>query len=424
MRRRRVQWSARLRRAIRDRHVRTVHYVASVHEQVEQRIVHECMRRVGDVVAPARVAESRVGGKRCVTFLDRYDKLIDSVTAAHLFDALGLQRPNRNKIVRTLLAVLHEVGPATVCRMDVASCFERIDRPTALEMLRANCRIGRVAERVLDRFDHVCRTNAVDGVPRGMAISSAVSEWLLSHLDCRLQHLPGVYFYARFVDDIVLVVSQGSPLTEPLEHVEGLLGELPGNLVLNGAKKAELTVSGRTRASCSKPWLSKSFEYLGYTISSPVGRDALSVDMSPRKVKRLKSKIVASFLQFRQSRDFHQLLDAMRYLSSNTVLLRRGNVSKVMHTGIFYNYPAITPDTYRAGALPEIDRFVRALVFGRKRRLSREVGRLLQPRRKKRLLRLSFVAGHRQRTFFRISRDKARRLVEGWKRSGDGLSGW
>lgn len=45
-----------------------------------------------------------------------------------------------------------------------------------------------------------------NGLPRGLSISSVMSELYMKYFDLRIRRLEGVYYYARFVDDIVVFV--------------------------------------------------------------------------------------------------------------------------------------------------------------------------------------------------------------------------
>jgi len=371
----------------------------------------ECIDRLSEPGSPMPCTNQLHRRNRHLVLKDNYDKIIDSVTAAHLRRTLTIPTPNRHRTISQLAALLIEKGPSTLQRFDVASFFENVDRSAALQRLRTRVVGSSIDRRALERFDTTCITASIEGLPRGLALSSVISDWLLSELDANLANQPGVYFYSRFVDDIVLLAANSRSARDFSQIATDCLSNIPGNLSLNTNKGATIAISEHTDSSR----LSASFDFLGYRFESNDSHRGISIDISCSKAKRIKSRMIASFCEFCRTNHFPDLLTSMRFLSGNTALVRRGVKARAMRTGIYYSYPALTSDTYEDGTLCALDRFARAVLFGSKTKLSNNLQKMLVPAQKKMLLRCSFVAGHRDKIFFRISRDKAQKLVEGWR---------
>lgn len=133
------------------------------------------------------------------------------------------------------------------------------------------------------------------GVPRGIGISSLLSEIYMRDLDCSIKKRPEVIFYVRYVDDILILLAE-LPQGRDLEKYYGDLVE--------DFKKKGLGLKPTTDAKCSLFNCFKhkveTFEvsYLGYklTITKQPKIDWKSANviysMSDNKKERIKNGLI------------------------------------------------------------------------------------------------------------------------------------
>ena len=77
------------------------------------------------------------------------------------------------------------------------------------------------------------------GVPRGMNISATMSELYMRKFDRWIRSFDSVYFYARFVDDIIVFSNSLKDSLILIANLNSQLSELAEGLTIN-LKKTEL----------------------------------------------------------------------------------------------------------------------------------------------------------------------------------------
>ncbi len=66
-------------------------------------------------------------------------------------------------------------------------------------------KVPRSAVLVLENFLFELLDRNIVGLPRGVPLSATLSEYSMKRFDRFVSTLPEVYYYARYVDDIVIV---------------------------------------------------------------------------------------------------------------------------------------------------------------------------------------------------------------------------
>lgn len=182
------------------------------------------------------------------------------------------------------------------------------------------------------------------GVPRGIGISAYLSELYLKDLDKHIKTSPEVMFYARYVDDIFIILSN-IPIGKTLESYYQDLCKLFFELGLrlkqtnDGSDKCHLLTFDQDTSL-------DELHYLGYKISlkRENGKLSVSFSMSTKKVLKIKNKIDAAFLHFeniskisiKQAR--RDLIDSLNLITGNYSLCKSKANVKV---GLYYNNPLL-----------------------------------------------------------------------------------
>lgn len=202
----------------------------------------------------------------------------------------------------------------------------------------------------------------MSGLPRGLAISATLSEYLLRAFDNEVSAMRGVRFYSRYVDDIILVLS---PREQVDEVVSACADLLPQNLQFSRRKSKQYEFQ-ITRGT-NPPVPERAIDFLGYCLqvsttyrSNKILKRDVGLDIAPGKVRKIKQRIARSILEFNCGGRFDDLHDRIRFLTGNYQFYD-DNQAQVRFAGLRYNYPLIDAPT--STALRELDAFLHNGLF-------------------------------------------------------------
>lgn len=308
---------------------------------------------------------------------------------------------NRNVVVDQLVGFIGDGFPYHIVRADIKSFFESIPHDGLLRKLRDDQLLSQTSMRLLSQILHSYGRKSGSlgvGLPRGLNISSYLSELYMRDFDRRIKDIDGVVFYARYVDDIAVVFAP-SPQTDARDFIRELeAGVIAKGLSLNPTKTCESPLDNNGRVEERNGWF---FEYLGYRFSfSP----KLKVTMSGKRLARYKTRVDASFRRYESQRArnaraaYRLLVKRVRFISGNTQLSHNKSNAYV---GIYFSNPHLSEES----DLKELDVHLR-----------KSIAKLTSPSLKAKLSRFSFVRGYRERTFRRFHRsDEFSEIVRAWK---------
>ncbi len=223
-------------------------------------------------------------------------------------------------------------------------------------------------------------------MPRGVGLSSYLSELYMRDLDARMREHPDVVFYARYVDDIVVLYTAPPQIDcrSHLSAIRSLVSEK--GLALNDTKTDQSPLTDGGRPEGRGAW---SFEYLGYKFTF---KDGLEVGLSESRRAKYKGRLAASFSNYEKQRAKNQkaayrlLVKRVRLLAGNTQLTHNKSNAYV---GIYFSDTHLTLDK----DLNDLDVELR-----------RATARLASASLKGRLNSLSFKKGFSERIFRRFHR--------------------
>ncbi len=117
---------------------------------------------------------------------------------------------DRNLIVSRVQNLLKDNFPYVIIRTDIADFFESVDQTRLVDKLVQDQLLSTNSIRLIKQVlcDYSKLSGSHDkGIPRGLGISSDLAELFLKVIDQGIQEMEGVVFYARYVDDIFVLVS-------------------------------------------------------------------------------------------------------------------------------------------------------------------------------------------------------------------------
>jgi hypothetical protein len=328
---------------------------------------------------------------------------------------------SRIQIVRCLSLLLEEGVPYRVYRLDIRSFFESFNATHVLKSISDVRGLSPTSKSLIVNLLARHSDMGGTGIPRGLAISSTLSELLMNDFDARVQRASDTFFFARYVDDIIVVTSAREKASD---FVSKLHSWLPPGLDLNPTKMEIADSGGRLEKidSTKSPILLR-FDYLGYgfTVRNPLKSETknlkggdltreVEIDLATKKLKKIKTRLVRSFLEFSKTSDWPLLKDRVAYLTQNfSVYNPKAGGKKI--AGIFYSYPMTRE--YSPG-LKELDSFLRNAALAKHGRIFASTSGLLSGQQRRTLLRYSFSRGHASRSFVHFSPQRIREIQRCW----------
>lgn len=141
-----------------------------------------------------------------------------------------VKQANRHAILCDVKALLHTKMPLHIVRTDISSFYESIPQTALLEKVEGNTLLSHKSKAfiraILKLYDD-CKDETMVakgvGVPRGVGISPLLSEIYVRNLDSTIKSYIGTQFYARYVDDIFIILTS---LPDGKKDAKDYFGEL------------------------------------------------------------------------------------------------------------------------------------------------------------------------------------------------------
>lgn len=245
--------------------------------------------------------------------------------------AYDVKMPGRHVIMTALKVLLNSKMPFYLIRTDVSGFFESIPQDKLMERLESSTllsyRSRAFIKAILSEFEKTKNPaySAMGyGVPRGVGISSLLSEIYMQDIDNELRSRSETIFYVRYVDDIILIIkSLGGykDIKEYYKQLQETFLEYGLQIKTIGDNKCKLCdfIKGAKAE----------FEYLGYNINidrTLKNQAVTTYGLSSNKKEKIKNRIDRAFTHFgnlskikiKQAR--RDLLDALNLITGNIKL--------------------------------------------------------------------------------------------------------
>ncbi|MBX3311080.1 MAG: RNA-directed DNA polymerase [Cryobacterium sp.] len=317
--------------------------------------------------------------------------------------AARIDASSRNSIIRALQENFEKKYLHAIYKVDVRDFFESIPHSILLELLAAYPELDSVTTQLIRRLllEYESIKGSAIGLPRGVGLSSHLAELYIRDFDSKLKTHPGVLFYARYVDDIVMVLESESHLGEVREVVSSELNSL--QLKLNHDKTFELITDD---AGDYPP--GQEIEYLGYRFFRADGHltTGLTVKRKARRSVRLEQALnawLATSPSAVDPNDGHNglLVDRVRYLAGNTKLLNsKSNVA----IGLYFSNSALSPD---AAEFAELDGILQSFIENHASKMPDKM--------RERMTQISFAEMFANQTFLRFRQKRIEQIMGIWK---------
>ncbi|MEZ0316127.1 MAG: antiviral reverse transcriptase Drt3a [Methylophilaceae bacterium] len=350
------------------------------------------------------------------------DELVLRKANENLRKATQTKQQNRDSIIKNLIHLLSEGVPYRIYRLDIKSFYESFSSDYIKKELDSLVKLNPNSKKLIEHLLAKYTSIGGLGLPRGLALSATLSELLMSEFDKEVRNKSGVYFYARYVDDI-LIITNG--LENCTLFIKDIKLALPIGLGLNSNKQKIRTAQERVDplATVHPSVTVLEFDYLGYKfkVTEPykVGSGKkpsayfrnVDVDISLNKIKKIKSRISRTFHDFSKTKDFSLLTQRIKYLTTNYRLKELGS-NKYRLAGIYYSYPLLSSSTGKG--LQELEHYLKNSIYSKFGRIFSKTSALLSAKEKKELLGNSFIYGYKTKCMVHFHPKKMNKIQECW----------
>jgi hypothetical protein len=257
--------------------------------------------------------------------------------------SFNVKQANRFAIVNQINNLLSDDFPKVILRTDIKSFYESIPHERLLSKINENTILSFLSKKfiwnILKEYLRLATPGENTGIPRGIGISAYLAELMMKDIDNEIKSLKDVVYYARYVDDIIIVFTPSSKYTsiKYKDRVKNIIENGTG-LTLNedGEKTKEIELL--------KSNALQELNFLGYKF---IFKDLQfqQIKLTSKKIDRYKNRIKATINAYNKERLSNSklarklLINRMNFLTSNTRLIN--NKENVL-IGIYYSNSLLT----------------------------------------------------------------------------------
>lgn len=307
-----------------------------------------------------------------------------------------VKQANRFAIVSQLKGLLQDNFPKYVIRTDIQEFYESIPHDILLQKLNEENLLTfyskKILFQILNEYKRLSSSNK--GLPRGVGISAYLAELYMRDIDNHIKSIPTVSYYARYVDDIIIIFTPLSTKDsrDYLVKIDEII-ETKYALTRNKTKTKSFDLVDNPTAS--------NLEYLGYQIQ--FGNGSIKLKLTANKLARYKHRIdlvIASYLNYAKINEKKArkiLVKRLKFLTGNTRLL---NNKKNILVGVFYSNNLLTESSDFKG----LDRYLTHKIQSQ----------ITLPHLQTRLTKYKFEDGFSSRRFSAFTTNELSDILEIW----------
>ncbi|QFR49380.1 RNA-directed DNA polymerase [Sulfurimonas lithotrophica] len=315
-----------------------------------------------------------------------------------------VKQADRNEIVSQVVNMLDNGFPKYIIRTDIASFYETIPHDELKKVISRNHILSPLSKKIINEIlrQYQIITGQNSGIPRGIGISAYLAELYMRDFDNDIRDLSNVTYYARYVDDIIIVFTPNNK-HESIDYL---------NLIDEKITKYGL----RRNTTKTKPMdftqtNNFNFDFLGYnfTFANP-----LKIDISSNKEQRYKEKLNISIEDYNRTSKYNEkaarrlLIQRLKYLTGNTRLL---GVKKDILIGAYFSNQQISVDS----KLKRLDNYFKCVAVERNLQPYSRLNLNGTTKLKNKLKTFSFVDGFQKKNFYKFSKKELEEILSIWK---------
>lgn len=260
-----------------------------------------------------------------------------------------VKQDNRHAIMTQLKLLLNESLPKYIIRTDITGFFEFIPQDKLLLKIDNNTLLSNKSKAfikaILNEYESLKDKTLFGpgiGVPRGVGISSFLSEIYMKDIDKEINTRKEVLYYVRYVDDIFIILASlpdGQSLDTYYNKLKVLFKKQ--GLELKDVKNSDKCQLIDLYTESSKPIVCK-VKYLGYQLKIKKDNKVINTiyDITTEKKLKFIKRIKLAFTHYETESKYdikqarYNLLDCLNYISGN---YRLSKYKSGVKAGIYYS---------------------------------------------------------------------------------------
>jgi hypothetical protein len=264
---------------------------------------------------------------------------------------------DRNKIIKQIFNIASDGFPKIIIKTDIKSFYESIPQDKLFKKIENNTLLSPFSKKLIKRLFYEfedkkdkTKISLGKGVPRGIGISAYLSELYMRDIDNEIKALEDVIYYARYVDDIIVIICPKTEskkrdyLSEIRAIVSKNLLELKDGTDGKENKTQEILLFQNENKN-RKDFDSDEFKYLGYKFilkHFPKNcKTDLTIEISDNKIKekyidRLDAIVKAynNDAKYNEKEARNIMFTRLKFLTGNFHL---NNNKRNIKSGVFYS---------------------------------------------------------------------------------------
>lgn len=341
-----------------------------VEKEIKEEVLHDILKRNFEIDVKQKLHEDS-GKYIYVTGNDRNSFFACKIINDELQKTYKIVQPNRNVILKNLMILLQDKVNKIIVRADIKSFFESIPREKLIMDIEKDGIVSHRSIKLMKRmFYKLASEYGYDkGVPRGISFASSLADIYLRDIDRQISELNGIYFYSRYVDDVIIIASPSkefSTAKKLYSKIEAIFNDRGLCLHPGGEGKKYMATDVHYGASEII-----SFDYLGYSITLSTSSRDVSYRLTSSRMTKYKDEIKTAISYYRhiathnprkteakgkrrvmrRRQPLYRLYKLLGYFTCNYYL---GGAKSNILSGIFFKHSLLT-DTAQ---LHELDSFL------------------------------------------------------------------
>ena len=325
------------------------------------------------------------------------------------------EQANRKFIIHQVKTLLSETAPFWIIKTDIKAFYESIDRDRIFRKLKNDAMLSYYSIFLLRKIFENPNIVSHSGLPRGLNISSSLSEIYMRNFDKAIQRHKDVYYYARFVDDIIIFLNKKESATKLFQNLNSIILNEKLDLQINN-DKTELIEGANfkilKKGNNRKP-IHNNIEYLGYKFylneDESKRENKLQISIADKKTKKIKTRIVKSYIDYTNTNDFVLLKKRIKFLTGNYGI-SKSNDGSILKAGIYFNYTHIND----LEILKQLNIFHKKIIYSKKGSLGNKLNAKLSNVQRDVLKKHCFIAGFRNKTFNSFTYVEMGQIIKSW----------
>lgn len=300
------------------------------------------------------IGVSEIKGHQALIAKNLETMLVCQIIKLELRRSYKIYPANMDTIIEQVKGLLDNPMPKVIIRADIHHFFESIPQEDLLKKIEDDSFISHRTVKYLKSilFNSNEQLHIIDnvGLPRGLAFSSHLSELYMHSIDKEIKSKDGIYYYKRYVDDILIVADPTKhSMDDYWNFLKATFEEKKLELHEDSEKKYLRILDEYTENA--------NFDYLGYNFAYDKGK--LMLKLSSKRFNKYKTLLSAIFKIYSQCSHYrklsarpvegkskyarqdalHQLFSRLEVLTSNGLLSGRKNY---VATGIYFSNKYLT----------------------------------------------------------------------------------